>query len=456
MKKPNIVLITIDCLRGDFVNEENTPNLLRLVDKYNGFITTKAYTAGMATPHAFRSILGGIYPLKYGPKIGAPEEVPMLAEVLKKAGYTTIGINAGNPYVSSLAGYNRGFDIFNDYLHSKKSFKTSKYKKFLRGLIGEKTYSELSKVKKALRVFRYGNPTPYLMANNIISNAEKIVSKLSSPFFLWIHLMDVHEPYLTERTFLTFKERIDRTKVERIIWNVTDDVLKYLNENLINFSETNIFKIVEMTSSISDLASQIKKLYISSIKSMDLRIAEFTEALINNNPNSYFIITSDHGQGLFEYKIHGHYQFFHNNTLIKIPLILLSKNSFALPTNSNSTISNIDIGPTICDLTNIEQPRQWDGMSLFRNRNVERVIFTQSLFPNLPAHIVRGKVKHFSAFLISAHNILKGSTSVIDNKKAMYGSYSSTYLEEKALNFATQTIKRMILLEKMREITESM
>ncbi len=446
------MLITIDCLRGDFVNEENTPNLLKLVDKYNGFITTKAYTAGMATPHAFRAILGGTYPLKYGPKIGAPEEAPTIAEVLKKTGYRTIGFSAGNPYTSSLAGYERGFDIFEDYisLENKESFKNSRYKSFVRRVIGKRLYSNLSKMKKNIVLFRHGNTLPYLMAQNILAHAEKAIEKETSPFFLWVHLMDVHEPYLPEKNFLSFYDRFMQVKKDRLIQEVANNIIKYLDQNLSKFSEKNVSKVVEITNPISKFADHVKKIYTSSIKSIDFRITQFFKMLLESKPNTYFLVTSDHGQGLLEYGVHGHYQLFHNDTLVKIPLILFGGEANNLPIDSKSTVSNLDVGPTICDLANIEQPYQWDGLSLLKNEESNRVVFTQSIFPNILSGVLfKGVIKHFSGFLTSAHNNFKGSTSVLDNKRCeIYGSYSSKHLEPEAIKFANQTMKRFSLSKK--------
>ena len=65
-KKPNVMLITIDCLRADHVSclgyvKNTTPN----VDNFakNGIIFKQAIANGSSTPASFPSILTSTYPL---------------------------------------------------------------------------------------------------------------------------------------------------------------------------------------------------------------------------------------------------------------------------------------------------------------------------------------------------------------------------------------------------------
>ena len=115
---PNIILITADPLRADHVSPFGgsvtlSPNLHAIAQESTIF--KKAYSDGPNTPHAFPAIMSGRSALACN-KLGLFECTVSLAEALKANGYATIAINAGNPYLSRHFRYDRGFDIFSDFI----------------------------------------------------------------------------------------------------------------------------------------------------------------------------------------------------------------------------------------------------------------------------------------------------------------------------------------------------
>ncbi len=62
---------------------------------------------------AIASLLTGRYVAAHGADRGnpLPREVPVVAELLARAGYETAGIS-GNPYISEAYGFERGFRHF--------------------------------------------------------------------------------------------------------------------------------------------------------------------------------------------------------------------------------------------------------------------------------------------------------------------------------------------------------
>ena len=119
--RKNIILITIDCLRADHLerygyNRETTPflNLLR----GQMILFKNAFTNGPFTPAAFPAILTSTYPLKNGKYITLKNRI-FVSEILQKAGIETAAIHS-NPYLSNYAGYNRGFDYFEDFMDLSK------------------------------------------------------------------------------------------------------------------------------------------------------------------------------------------------------------------------------------------------------------------------------------------------------------------------------------------------
>ena len=117
-KRPNIILITVDSLRVDHLgcygyDKPTSPNLDEFAKQ--GDLFTHAFSSGPNTPHAFPGIMAARSSLM-SKRLGLFDTPVTLAEVLQNAGYTTVGINAANPYCSSYFKYNRGFEEFHDYL----------------------------------------------------------------------------------------------------------------------------------------------------------------------------------------------------------------------------------------------------------------------------------------------------------------------------------------------------
>jgi len=113
---PNVILITIDCLRADHVGSlgyarPTTPHIDAIARR--GTIFTQALSNGPKTSASFPSILTSTYPLMYGGTAYLAEDRTSIAEVLKNHGYSTVAFHS-NPFLSSSYGYNKGFDTFWD------------------------------------------------------------------------------------------------------------------------------------------------------------------------------------------------------------------------------------------------------------------------------------------------------------------------------------------------------
>jgi len=133
-KKPNVILITVDCLRPDHLGfmgykKEISPNL----DKFSKecFVFANAFAVGPNTPYSFPAILTGTYPLDYqGPRKMERPRV-FISEHLKKKGFVTAAIHS-NPRLSSFFGYNRGWDFFEDITPPLQISYTKSFKKALK------------------------------------------------------------------------------------------------------------------------------------------------------------------------------------------------------------------------------------------------------------------------------------------------------------------------------------
>jgi len=185
-----IILITVDSLRRDRLGCYSGQRAL--TPRLDAFAQTavrydNAYSNGPNTPHAFPAILSGREALS-APRLGLFDAHLTLAEVLAKAGYTCVGVNAANPYLSRYFGYDRGFNEFYDFLSSSGPEQKGDFP------------SDMITVP-ALAA------EEYVVSEESIHNKQQLEQQLphfvnqtltrlkGKRFFLWLHYMDTHYPY---------------------------------------------------------------------------------------------------------------------------------------------------------------------------------------------------------------------------------------------------------------------
>lgn len=118
-KYRNIFLISIDTLRADHMgcygyHRDTTPNIDRLARK--GVLFQNAFSVSSWTVPShmsmFTSLLPSNHNLIFYPNPGKiSQSIPLLAEILWKKGYFTLGFHGGG-YLSSIFGFNRGFHVY--------------------------------------------------------------------------------------------------------------------------------------------------------------------------------------------------------------------------------------------------------------------------------------------------------------------------------------------------------
>jgi arylsulfatase A-like enzyme len=133
LKNLNVILITLDTLRMDFVSAygkgmAETPNMDRAAGEGVLFETCIAQTPLTLPSHA--TILSGTYPLRHQVRDNGgflvPQDLELISETLKKQDFATSAFIAA--YVlHSKWGINQGFDTYAD------DFDLSKYEKVSLG-----------------------------------------------------------------------------------------------------------------------------------------------------------------------------------------------------------------------------------------------------------------------------------------------------------------------------------
>ncbi len=168
---PSVLLVTIDTLRADHLGcygykRIATPVLDRLAAE--GLRFEHAYAQAPITLPSHAVILTGTYPMFNGVRDftspGLPENIPALAEILRRQGYQTAAF-VSSFVLNSMWGLNRGFDLYDDNLES-----------------GAESAKNLMLVER-----RGDRTTDHLLA--------WLATEPRQPFFVWLHLYDPHSPY---------------------------------------------------------------------------------------------------------------------------------------------------------------------------------------------------------------------------------------------------------------------
>lgn len=351
----NIILITIDCLRADHIgclgySKNTTPNIDKLARR--GALFTCAISNGPTTHLSFPAIFTSTYPLMHEIKdreISLNENYITLAEVLRRAGYSTWGFLSSNPFLSSHFRYNTGFEYFDE---NKKSTRQAEWKEFQKIMYEiQRHLCRLSGKYCSIRALLYcttrasKNATYYYPIAEIIN--EKVLSKLrnslTNRFFLAIHYMDAHTPYL---------EAVQHLLEPRNSIYLFRESLKIH------------YKTTHNPSSITDEDRHMAiLLYDAAIQYVDRHISALLRELEKEGiglDNTYVIITSDHGEGFGEHGFFSHKEFLYDE-LLHVPLIICGPN--IKPKIIDNLIGLIDIAPTILDLAGLKIPKSFLGRS---------------------------------------------------------------------------------------------
>lgn len=312
----NVILLTIDTLRRDAVGCYGGGNLTPFVDSIQGRCIrfNRAHSSGPYTQAAFPGILASSYYLDHGRQKMLSKKRVLVSEVVKKAGVATAAFHS-NPYISGYFGWNRGWDIFYDSMQDEVDDRIP--------------YIRAEKINKKVDTW---------LSAHVTSAGYK-------PFFLWLHYMDVHEPYVPERKY------IDR-----------------VNPSIqINEQEMfRLFKEVLLKRDVSNPATVglLRGLYAAHVREVDDRTRELFEVLERRNvlKDSWIILTTDHGD---EFGEHGGLS--HDGKmyaeLVHVPLILHEPGRERGET-CDALVSTLDVSPTIVHLFGLGPVEAFQGHSL--------------------------------------------------------------------------------------------
>ncbi|MFN2286548.1 MAG: sulfatase [Anaerolineae bacterium] len=364
----NVVLLTVDCLRADRLGvmgqtQGLTPNLDALVSQSTVF--PQAFAVGPRTPESFPAILASTYPLTFNADWHLPEKLTTLAEILQRAGYATAAFHS-NPYLSLNLGYGKGFSSFWDSMETTSA--VSKLASRAKLIIKRDSTLYRFLRRLARRFETQAEISYYTRAEEVNGRAIKWLQNQQSPFFLWLHYMDLHYPYNPPVSF------VQRVRPEGIPKAQQADIVS---------------RSLEKPESITQAETQIlEDLYNAGLLYVDEGIGNLLSVLkqLNLFDDTFVFVTADHGEEFLEHGSFGHGVKIHllkaNRPILKlydellhVPLVLRSPISTMMPRRVSSLVSLIDLAPTLVDLLDIEEADCWQGISLvpLLKGNVDRL-----------------------------------------------------------------------------------
>lgn len=316
-----LVIITLDATRADRLPAYGfggvaTPALDALADR--GIVFEDATTVAPLTLVAHTSLFTGLYPPRHGVRddTGRPFDSAhaTLAEILRTHGFRTGGF-VGSAVLAADRGLSRGFDVYDD---------------------GAK--ADL--------------PAPHRRDGSVVvdhANAWLRALPADRPFFLWVHLYDVHAPQTLP---LEFRRRYG-------------------------------------------------DLYESGIAYADAQVGRLLDTLHERRllDRTAVVIAGDHGESLGEHGERDHGLFVYESTM-HVPLIVAAPGASHRRTSEPTSL--VDVLPTVLDLFNIARP-QVDGRSavpaLHGAALPDRLIYGESMYPlhlgSSPVRMIRnGRLKY--------------------------------------------------------------
>jgi arylsulfatase A-like enzyme len=342
----NVVLVTVDSLRADAIGpydgDRHTPAMDDLAAE--GTVFERAFATGNWTPFSFPSILASRPVFADSGEIGV-EDVPTLAGTLSEAGVATAGFNAANGFLTSHWGYDEGFDEFEPFVASVGS---SIYSRYLATHPTVEAWLQLAASPiRRIRSRLAGNADdrPFLDTSRMFdveNAATDFLDDAEEPFFLWLHYMDTHTPYVpapryireVSDGFLGTHRMLHAHTRTGLGWDVDDRTLR-----------------------------ELRTLYQAATRQVDDSIGRVLDSLAANgfDDETAVILAGDHGE---EFQDHGHLAHYPKlyDELIRVPLIV------DVPGVDGGRIDGqvgLDaIPPTVSALLGVDAPEAWQGSSL--------------------------------------------------------------------------------------------
>jgi arylsulfatase A-like enzyme len=347
MKRPNVILISIDTLRADHLScygyqKKTSPNIDRIASE--GTIFRQNYSTAVWTPPGHASMLTGLYMSEHGVHGEQPllENIPTVAEKLRENGYQTAGF-VNNSQVGELVGLHRGHDLFVEVWKGTES-----------RWIGERLVKGLlRRIREKLGLEDMGAERTNMLFRDWL---EKYVDR-EKPIYAFVHYIEVHNPLNPPRPYKAMYmnkpyKRVDMAKIKKVARN---PLICFAEDLTLNKEEIEFIEV----------------LYDGEIAYTDSKIGEVVGMLKKKKlfDDTMILITSDHGEHLGEHGMWSHVASLHDE-ILRVPLIIKYPKGIECCREVNEYTQIIDIFPTIMEVAGVSRDDlNTSGISLVQDKS---------------------------------------------------------------------------------------
>ncbi len=313
-KDHNIVLISVDTLRADYLGCYGAPNTTPFIDSIaqTSFVFESMYTTSSTTLPAHVSLLTSLYPKDCRNGYSLGDSVTTMAEVLGAHGYLNWAFVSALP-LDVRFNLDQGFDYYDaDFSECSGSLDLQDKKWFAHN-------------------YQVFDCNAEETTNRVLTTLQ--TKEHHTPYFLWVHYYDPHLPYAPPKDFY------DSTKVAR-------DTFPYF--------------LAKPTQ--SDITS-LQELYRGEVTYVDYHLKRLIEGLkkLGKAEKTILVIVADHGENLYQHDGYLDHSLVVYDTVMWIPCIV------QLPGHRGRRITQLvsimDIMPTLLDLVDVSHDAT-EGRSL--------------------------------------------------------------------------------------------
>jgi len=373
--EPNIIVITIDTLRSDYLGAYGSEKgLTPFMDSlsHRGVFFRNAVAPSSWTKPSVASLLTGLYPGRHGAvlrtgiqdsnsegRFSLSPAFTTLAESLKEAGYQTAAF-VTNPNIIAALNFDQGFDAFTQPAGIAEELLDQALEWIDSEGRSGKFYLHLHLLDPHLPYYppedyrnRYATGSPGEQAPFASEGSSLGIEIWLRQYKLW-QSQASGEPFTFEfekvwdqinQKYPTVLANLDQEEARNTIFlafrGLEDPILKQRLEYLLS-------------------------LYRGEVAYSDDTLGRFVEALQEREvlDRSLVVVTADHGEAFLEHEEMRHDRTVHAEE-VNIPLIFRFPPTLATqPIEIDDPVSLVDIYPTILDLLELQAPEGLDGSSL--------------------------------------------------------------------------------------------
>lgn len=392
-RKYNIILIVCDALRKDALScyggNTPTPNIDKLGDM--GAIFRNVYSLSNHTIPSVIGLLTSIPPSQFQMDLAykTSDDISLLSQRLHALKYDTRAFLGHWALKDASLGLVKGFSSIISLNHK---WYLAEYNKILIQL------TELKNILPASHLLNAINPVINKIVKAPPDTSAAIVGQIAgylntirrNHFYLWVHLMDPHDPYAPPQRYIKtavdnkFGPWIDFDGMFSSADSIQDLYLKIRTHQIILSAEDK---------------SYIKNMYLGEVQYVDECIGAVLKSLEKNKlmNNTIIVLTADHGEEFWDHGGFSHGQSF-ADVLVNVPLIIYHP-KYKNIGKIDFFMSQIDLMPTLFEWLNLKSNSGHYGRSIaglfVGKKTMANPLFSEegARNPNTVSLIYQGKYK---------------------------------------------------------------